>query len=933
MKLARWVVVLLVSTLLPLLPRAPAQAIAGDLDLSFGGGDGKVTTPVTGFDAVNDVAIQTDGKIVAAGYAGTSGAADFAIARYGLDGALDTTFGGGTGIVTTPIAGDDQVQALAIQGDGRIVVAGQTKSTNYDVALVRYNSDGTPDSSFGGGDGITVTPIFGGDDIGNDVAIQSDGKIVVAGSTASGVSVDFATLRYESTGSLDPSFGGGDGIATIDFGGKEDRGYAVQLQADGKIVVGGLATVSTEANFGIARYSIDGSPDSTFDGDGKAWASMPVVSQDRIFDMALQADGKIVGAGYVKSSVSKEDFALVRFTGSGGLDTTFDGDGFATTDLMLRNQRAYAVSIQSDGKIVATGFTEQPAAFDFDFMVARYNPDGSLDTSFSLDGFVTTTIGLIDDGYAAAIQADGKIVAAGDSQYDFALVRYLSATETGSGVPSDFNGDGYGDLAVGAPYEDIGTASDTGGVNVLYGSAAGLSSTGNQFIDETSTGLLTDATGDVFGWSTAVGDFNGDQFADLAVGAPGNDQGAWPDAGGMFIILGSGAGLVPTAGQYWSQASPDIQSDPQADEVFGLALAAGDLNGDGFGDVSVGVPGEAVGGDSTAGAVNVLYGGASGLTSVGNQFWSQDSTDINNAAEPDDEFGLSVAIGDFDGNGFGDLAVGVPLETLTNGTDAGAVNVIYGSAAGLTATNDDFWNQDSTDINDKVEKDDWFGYSLAVGDFDADTFVDLLVGVPAEGINNQSDAGAANLIFGTSSGLAATGDQFWHQDKDGINDTAEPADTFAFSISAGDFDGDGFDDAAFGIPGEDVTGATDGGAVSVIYGTSAGLDDPGDQFWKQNSTDIEDSSETGDVFGVAVVAADFGNGPEADLAIGVQWEDIGSILDAGGVNVIYGSPSAGLAAPGDQFWSQDSASILDQSEAGDLFGFGLAEPGSKKVGP
>src|SRR5207244_13168842 len=132
-----------------------------------------------------------------------------------------------------------------------------------------------------------------------------------------------------------------------------------------------------------------------------------------------------------------------------------------------------------------------------------------------------------------------------------------------------------------------------------------------------------------------------------------------------------------------------------------------------------------------------------------------------------------------------------------------------------------------------------------------------------------------------------------------------------------DFDGDGFDDAAIGVPGEDLTGATDAGGVSVIYGkTGSGLNEAGDDFWHQNSSGIEDTAETGDIFGIAVTAADFGNGPEDDLAAGIQWEDIGSILDAGAASVIYGSPTD-LTATGDQFWNQDSAGILDQAEAGD----------------
>jgi FG-GAP repeat len=256
------------------------------------------------------------------------------------------------------------------------------------------------------------------------------------------------------------------------------------------------------------------------------------------------------------------------------------------------------------------------------------------------------------------------------------------------------------------------------------------------------------------------------------------------------------------------------------------------------------------------------------------------------------------------------------------------VNVIYGSASGLTSAADDFWNQDVDGIANKVEKDDWFGYSVAAGDFDGDSFDDLLVGVTFESLSGGAYAGAANVIYGTATGLDDPGDQFWNQDTTGISNDAEPNDSFAFAVTAGDFDGDGFDDAAFGVPGEDLTGATDAGGVAVIYGkTGSGLNEAGDDFWHQNSSGIEDTAEKGDIFGIAVTAVDFGNGPEDDLAVGVQDENIGPIADAGAANVIYGSPTD-LTSTNDQFWNQDSTSILDQAEASDFFGWGFGEPGT-----
>jgi hypothetical protein len=501
----------------------------------------------------------------------------------------------------------------------------------------------------------------------------------------------------------------------------------------------------------------------------------------------------------------------------------------------------------------------------------------------------------------------------------------------GEASRSDFNGDGLADLAVGVVWEDVGSATDTGALNVLYAADAGLSSTGNQFWDQTGTGSATNEFADGLGFASGSGDFNGDGFADLAAGAPGKTVSGSDFAGAVSVLYGGPGGLTSSESQQWTQDSADVEEAAEVEDYFGWSVSAGDFNGDGFADLAIGVPGENAGGKSFAGAVNVLYGSASGLTATGDQLWHQNSTNINNKAEVSDQFGLAVGTGDFNGDGFTDLAVGVPTENHENKADVGAVNVIYGSAAGLTSTEDDFWHQGIDNVNSNLEADDWFGYRVAGGDFNGDGFDDLLSGVPAEDFSGAADAGGVSAIYGTAGGLAVAGDDFWYQDSDGINDTSEANDEFGVALATGDFDGDGFDDAAIGVPGELVSGADAAGGVSVIYGTAGGLDDPNDDFWKQNTTDIEDHPEELDLLGYSVMAANFGNGPEDDLAIGAVGELIGGADFAGAVNVIYGSPSD-LTSAGDQFWSQDSTDILDQAEFNDEFGFGLAQPGAGGAG-
>ena len=398
---------------------SPAVAAAGDLDTSFGG-DGRVTTDFGGFDEALGVAIQSNGKIVAAGFTEwfPSPLHDFALARYNRDGSLDSSFNG-DGKVTTDFGGSDDVaHGVAIQSDGKIVAGGRG-TTGDDFALARYNRDGSLDTSFGG-DGKVSTDFGGFDGALGGVAIQPDGKIVAAGFTAAGD--DFALARYNRDGSLDTSFDG-DGKVTTDFGGL-DVAFGVAIQPDGRIVAAGAA--GGDDFFALARYNRDGSLDTNFDGDGKVTTDFG--GFDQALEIAIQPNGSIVTAGRTVASgtTGDDDFALARYNRDGSLDTSFEGDGKVTTDFGASDQ-AFGVAIQPNRKIVAAGFAGD------DFALARYNRDGSLDTSFNGDGKVTTDFGGPSDvAFGVAIQPDGGIVAAGaapateSGQFgDFGLARYL----------------------------------------------------------------------------------------------------------------------------------------------------------------------------------------------------------------------------------------------------------------------------------------------------------------------------------------------------------------------------------------------------------------------------------------------------------------------------------------------------------------------------
>ncbi len=394
----------------------------------FAIGDGIVTTDLNhGTDKAYSVSVQTDGKILVAGnsYDGRRNIY-FALVRYNSDGSLDTGFSG-DGKVTTAIGSEDYGNSLTVQSDGKILVAGYSwNNTDGSFALVRYNSNGSLDTSFSG-DGKVTTAMGFPYSYGNSVTLQADGKILLAGISDYGGNGGIALVRYNSDGSLDTGFSG-DGKVTTAVG-LYSEGNSVIIQADGKILVAGISNTNiygTNERIALVRYNSDGSLDTGFSDDGKVTTA--VGSQGFGKSVALQADGKILVAGYSWNG-SNPDFALVRYNRNGSLDTSFSGDGKVTTAIGL-DDYGYAVAVQADGKILVAGSSNDGVRNVY-FALVRYNSDGSLDTGFSGDGKVTSNIGINywNQGYSISIQAGGKILVAGTSSYhgnnvDFGLMRY-----------------------------------------------------------------------------------------------------------------------------------------------------------------------------------------------------------------------------------------------------------------------------------------------------------------------------------------------------------------------------------------------------------------------------------------------------------------------------------------------------------------------------
>jgi hypothetical protein len=509
---------------------------------------------------------------------------------------------------------------------------------------------------------------------------------------------------------------------------------------------------------------------------------------------------------------------------------------------------------------------------------------------------------------------------------------------------SDYNGDGYADLAVGSFGETVDGKHGAGSVNVIYGSASGLQTTGtggpnDQYWTESSPGMPGHGAGasDGFGSSDEPGDFNGDGYADLAIGVRGDTCGTIGAAGSAIVLYGGPAGLTTDGSQYWNQDSPGVKDQCDKGDHLASSLGHGDFNNDGFDDLAMGADFEGFNTLDKAGAVNVLYGSATGLQAGGSsgpddQFWSLNSRGVAGTARSGDRFGRQVASGDFNADGYGDLAINADFKMVGTVNHAGTVSVLYGSATGLQATgtggpDDQMWSEATKGMGTGgAQSDDRFGAAIAAGDLNADGYSDLVSGIRLKDVGSNVDAGALSIIYGSATGLQDKGnggpdDQFWTQDD--LDGPGAQADAwFGYSVSVGNFDGDGFPDVVISARFEDVGTVVDAGAVNVMNGSATGLTATGNQYWNQDSTGILDQAETDDEFGLWNANGDFNGDGADDSAITVWLEDVGTVVDAGAANILYGSVGTGLTSTGNQFINQATPGIEGQgAQTGAEFGW------------
>jgi len=405
------------------------------LDSSYGSGR-KVITSFGNNAWLLDVALQSDGKAVAVGYNSNGGHFNWGIGRYNTDGSLDTGFGT-NGIVTQDFGIDNKALAVAIQPtDGKIVVGGADKASNsagHGWTVARYNrTNGSLDTSFGI-NGIVTTPIFDGQL--NDLALQQDGKIVTVGydDAATGSTGNrFIVVRYNPDGTLDSSFGSGGIVSTQYDGSTFDRGHAVALQSDGKIVVFGDLSYGGSNSLFTARLNTNGSLDTTFGTNG--FVAEPIFgNSDSGYDFTLQSDGKIVVTGFFQTSSGGTGTYVIRYNSDGSRDSSFGSGGIVSNPFATGNDFGLTLAIQpTDGKIVVGGINPDPSnSSKTDFVVRRFSTDGSLDTTFGTNGSVITSMGVENSSIrSVAIQSDGKILAVGQASNgiysDWALARYAN---------------------------------------------------------------------------------------------------------------------------------------------------------------------------------------------------------------------------------------------------------------------------------------------------------------------------------------------------------------------------------------------------------------------------------------------------------------------------------------------------------------------------
>jgi hypothetical protein len=435
-----------------------------------------------------------------------------------------------------------------------------------------------------------------------------------------------------------------------------------------------------------------------------------------------------------------------------------------------------------------------------------------------------------------------------------------TAAATGSHVYGDFNGDGIRDVAFSAGDAYVSGHKGAGQIIVMYGSKSGLSASQHQTISQNSTGIPgTAEAGDGFGWVSAIGDFNGDGYSDLAVSAPNEKVGSDVNGGTVAVLWGSAKGLT--------RGTTLADPNPSGHDLWGKALASGDFDGSGITQLAVA---------SSSSSVYVFKGISSSTGKATSDYTVKTPLQSGGSAGV-----LDLTTGDVNGDHKADLVV----DGYENDSDEGYnANYYYpGSASGLTAA-----------TGQKIQR----GVITAIGDVNGDGYGDMVTGESwdaTSGVPGSVKGGKVQVVYGTASG---PGDlTSITQESGAIPGSSETGDAFGYELSLGDINGDGFQDLAIGTPGEDIGDATDTGSVTVLYGSASGIDtSAGVQYFTQDTAGVPGSNEDGDEFGSELQLADTTGDGKADLAIDAMGENDGngavtSLLSSGTAITTTGATS------------------------------------------
>ena len=553
-----------------------ALAAPGDLDLDFNSsGLFALKVGIGGYVGnAEEVVQQSDNKLVLAGWGVVQNdhGADFIAIRISQTGTLDSSFGT-EGVASADFDGDDDddvaLSAIA-QPDGKLILAGlaSVSSTAYDIGLARFDVDGSLDSTFGT-DGLVTLDLGGDSEFVTSLALQSDGRVVTAAGTNSGGFKRCTVVRFNANGSLDTTFGV-DGSAPIDFGGVECAPSDLKRQSDGKLVLVASVGGATTRDFAVARLTAGGTLDASFDGDGLLVVDFDG-NDDAVGSIAIQADDAIVAAGYSVDS-AKRSFnpALVRINGNGSLDDGFGSAGRAIVD--LGNASAlYAIVAQADGTLVATGFRRRTEEIDSpgDLILARFSSDGALDTSFGIDGVATADFGSGSEsfdsrGYSLIQQSDGKLVATGSgADYgSFIAARFADDSKFSGRVGLSVTSQSVDEAAGKATFVVRRTGGKSGAISVHYATEPGSAQPGSDFDHDESTLTWSDGdTEDKIVVVNLIDDERSEHPEDfsLKLSAPSGGAQLAASHATTTITDGDGPGeLALTTGLYEPDVSEDV---------------------------------------------------------------------------------------------------------------------------------------------------------------------------------------------------------------------------------------------------------------------------------------------------------------------------------------------------------------------------------------